>query len=300
VSDLVQSSLQPSSIPTYKRAWKLFYQFLDNVLPGTPTTIPISPTNLALFIAYLYKKQYACSTVNTYVSALGYSHKLSGFVDPTKVFFVVQMLKGYGKIKLRLDCRLPITLPILHRIVQAVDSMSISLYDKSLFKAMCLFAFSTFSRIGEITATNAGNNIQLHQISRFLDNNNKVVSIKVQFLQFKHSYNQRPFSLTVSRQTSFCPVEHLLSYLQLRGYSGGPVFGRLDGSSVSRQFFHDKLVTALKVCNLDPDRYKGHSFRIGAASHAAQKGMSDGQIRAMGRWKSNAFLKYIRIPSLIH
>lgn len=88
VSNLIQSSLQPSSIPTYKRAWKLFYQFIDNVLPGTPATIPISPANLALFIAYLYKKQYACSTVNTYVSALGYSHKLSGFVDPTKSVFL--------------------------------------------------------------------------------------------------------------------------------------------------------------------------------------------------------------------
>ena len=116
--------------------------------------MPISPANLALFIAYLYKKRYACSTVNTYVSALGYSHKLSGFVDPTKVFFIVQMLKGYGKINFRLAWCLPITLPILHSIVQAVDSMSLLLYDKSLLKAMCLFAFSTFSRIGKITANN--------------------------------------------------------------------------------------------------------------------------------------------------
>ena len=180
------------------------------------------------------------------------------------------MLKGYGKINFRLDCRLPISLPILHSIVQAVDSMSLSLYDKSLFKAMCLFAFSTFSRIGEITANNAGNNIQLNQISSLLDKNNKVVCIKVQFLQFKHSYNQRPFSLTVSRQPNFCPVEHFWSYLQLRGCSEGPVFRRLDGISVPRQFFNDQLFTALKVCHLDPDKYKGHSFRIGAASHAAE------------------------------
>ena len=154
VSTLVQSSLQTSSIPTYKRAWKLFHQFLDNVSPYLPATMPISPANLALFIAYLYKQRYACSTVNTYVSALGYSHKLSGFVDPTKVFFIFQMLKGYGKINFRLAWCLPITLPILHSIVQAVDSMSLSLYDKSLLKAMCLFAFSTFSRIGKITANN--------------------------------------------------------------------------------------------------------------------------------------------------
>ena len=46
------------------------------------------------------------------------------------------------------------------------------------------------------------------------------------------------------------------------------------------------------------DRYKGHSFRIGAASPAAECGYSETQIRLLGRWKSDAFKKYIRLPSL--
>ena len=35
-------------------------------------------------------------------------------------------------------------------------------------------------------------------------------------------------------------------------------------------------------------------FRIGAASHWAQKGFSEVQIRKMGRWLSNAMDRYIR------
>ena len=62
--------------------------------------------------------------------------------------------------------------------------------------------------------------------------------------------------------------------------------------------FTEKLSMAIKYCGLDSSRYKGHTFRIGAASHAADEGMSDAQIRALGRWKSNAFQKYIRIPSI--
>lgn len=49
----------------------------------------------------MFDSRYAPSTVNTYVSAMGYSHKLMAFPDPTKVFFVSQMIKGYGKIGFR-------------------------------------------------------------------------------------------------------------------------------------------------------------------------------------------------------
>ena len=161
---LVKSSLQPSSIPTYKRAWKIFYQFLFNTLPGTRADIPISPSTLAFFIAYLFDRHYAPSTVNTYVSAIGYSHKLAGFQDPTKTFFINQLLKGYGKIGFRLDSRLPITLPILHRIVWAASQLADSLVNTCRFQAICLFAFYTFARVGEITASASGTNIHLHQV----------------------------------------------------------------------------------------------------------------------------------------
>ena len=51
---------------------------------------------------------------------------------------------------------------------------------------------------------------------------------------------------------------------------------------------------AIKDCGLDPSCYNGHSFRI----DAADAGMSDSQIGALGCWKSDAFHKYIRILSL--
>ena len=44
-------------------------------------------------------------STHTY-QALSYSHKLSGLPDPTQVFYIAQMLKGYmGK---RLSFRLPL------------------------------------------------------------------------------------------------------------------------------------------------------------------------------------------------
>ena len=82
-SFLLRSGLQPSSIPTYQRAWKLFHQFFVSTFHHPFRALPISPSILALFIAYLFRSQYAPSTVMTYVSCLGYCHKLKGFSDPS-------------------------------------------------------------------------------------------------------------------------------------------------------------------------------------------------------------------------
>ena len=151
ISTLLQASLQPSSLPTYQRAWKLFSQFLHVILPSVSTTLPISPPVLALFIAYMHDHHYASSTVSTYVSALGYCHKLAGFPDHTKAFFIVQMLKGYGKLGSRLDSRLPITLPILNRILESSIAIRHTPYDSCLFRAMCSLAFFACMRVGEFT-----------------------------------------------------------------------------------------------------------------------------------------------------
>ena len=97
---------------------------------------------------------YASSTVNTYISALSYSHKLSGLPDPTRVFYIIQMLKGYGKNRARLDSRLPITLPILQRLIEVSPRLTGSQYQICQFKAMCCLAFFAFLKIGEMTATN--------------------------------------------------------------------------------------------------------------------------------------------------
>ena len=42
--------------------------------------------------------------------------------------------------------------------------------------------------------------------------------------------------------------------------------------------------------------HSGHSFCIGAAMVAAQADSKTPQFQALGRWSSNAFLRYIRRP----
>ena len=119
------------------------------------------------------------------------------------------------------------------------------------------------------------------------------------FGNFKHSYNERSFSIVVSRHPPSCPVDLLSKYLALRGTGPSPIFITVDGLPVSRSKFSQHLSRVIQLCGLAPSRYKGHSFRIGAASHAAERGLSDAQLRALGRWKSNTFQRYIRVPSIV-
>ena len=52
----------------------------------------------------------------------------------------------------------------------------------------------------------------------------------------------------------------------------------------------------LDQAGVDSTPYAGHSFRIGAATTAAAKGVEDSLIQTLGRWKSSAYLTYVRLP----
>ena len=178
-----------------------------------------------LFIAYLYDLKYAASTVHTYVSALSYSHILSGYPDPAKTFVVVQMLKGYGKLNARLDSRLPITIPILHKLLRCALLLPLTKYEILAVESMWGTAFFAFLRIGEITfSSTSPPPIQIHHLTKLVNEAHEVLGFNIKFVNFKQSYNQLPFYLVISPQNTFCPVKILLHFLIARGDSQGAIF----------------------------------------------------------------------------
>jgi len=46
-----------------------------------------------------------------------------------------------------------------------------------------------------------------------------------------------------------------------------------------------------------PGNFPSHSFRTGAATVAARNGNPDHLIQSLGRWSSNTYQLYIRMPS---
>ena len=103
-------------------------------------------------------------------------------------------------------------------------------------------------------------------------------------------------TLTIKGTTSpqDCPLQIMKAYLFVRGATAGTLFLYCPSMPVTRAKFNEQLRGALQFCHFCPKQFKSHSFRIGAATTAAAQGMSESQIRSLGRGSSDVFMKYIR------
>ena len=85
----------------------------------------------------------------------------------------------------------------------------------------------------------------------------------------------------------------LRAYLAVRGGEDGPLFRFRDCRALTREFFVDKVRSALSILGYDASIYAGHSFRIGAATTAAEQGIEDSVIRKVGEFGVSAIRSYI-------
>jgi len=285
----------------YNRAWAVFADFYRRYHNKTNFGLPVLPSCLALFISYLCARGFAPSTITSYLSAIGYVHKMKGVADPTKTFLIQKLIVAIGRRRTA-DIRLPLTRPLLYELIKSLSHTNCSAYQRALYSAMYIVAFYGFFRIGELaskTKKSFDNVVQYQQVT-FLLQDSQVNTVKITISRFKHNTNNRPFGILIDREPTetYCPVQLLCEYLKLRKYMPGPLFCFPDGSPVSVAQFNTELHNSLIFCGMDAARYKSHSFRIGAACHAAERGLSDAQIRTLGRWNSDAFRLYIRSTSL--
>lgn len=296
----MSSVLASGSGQSYRRAWTLFREFHEKFYKTKAFHLPLTTASLALFISFLDGRNLSPSTILSYLSAIGYVHKMKGLHDPTKAFLIQKLLTSLSRKK-SCDVRLPISKPILHDLVSSLQHTSSSAAQRILFSAMFLTAFYGFFRIGELAARSACHTTVIsYDNIRFLASGGKIHSIKITVTHFKHNTSNRIFDIVIpgDEPSPFCPVKFILLYCNLRGNKPGPLFCHADNTPITVNQFNTELRRCLNFCGLNAQRYKSHSFRIGAACLAADKGFSDAQIRALGRWKSDAFKLYIRNSTL--
>lgn len=258
-------------------------------------SLPVDVNTVSLFLANLQRRGYAASTILTHSAALSYIHKLNNWPDPANSFVVKSLLNSIKKCCPKSLAKLSIPLHMLHELLKNLQTVMCSKYDECLYKAIFLMQYHACARVGELVMSgkNHQNVLKVNQITFCND------AILVDFLFFKHNTEVSSEVITIeSIEGSHCPVSCLQLYMQKRGENPGFLFITSGGKPVTRTMASHALKLLVTAAGYDCKRYDTHGLRYGRASQAAEEGWSETQIQQLGRWKSNAYKKYIRRPAL--
>lgn len=291
---LINSSLQKSTRQAYAKSWSKLCSFIKYSLK-LKITLPISPRHVALYVAHLHTRKLRPSTIKTHMSAISYTHKIMGFNDPTSSFIVVKAIQGAQALKGKFEKKLkPITKHLLWKMIDNIPFCASSKFANIMYTALFLLAFHACLRAGEVVqSSNKSHTIQIQQVTTIKHKSR--TAIRIQFKSYKHSKNNTPvIHLLPEKNVRYCPVRAIKSYIDKRGQVSGPLFIHEHGKAVSRNQFSNFLKDCITMCGLQSQSYNTHSFRIGRATQMARDKVSEAKIKATGRWRSSAYVKYIR------
>ena len=195
--------------------------------------------------------------------------------------------------------RLPITPAILHRIKEHWTPYNDD-SDIIMLWAAATTCFFGFFRAGEITLdTTTSFDITQHLAwgDVAIDCLENPQMLKIHLKKSKTDQLGKGVDVYIGKTAChLCPLNACLQYMATRGTEPGPFFLFKNRQPLTKSTFTSRIRQALQALGLPQDNFAGHSFRIGAATSAAQAGIEDSTIMKMGRWNSSAFLAYIRTP----
>ena len=189
--------------------------------------------------------------------------------------------------------RAPVTIGHLHQLHAYFDRHFI-IRGADMLKAATLLAFFGLLWASEYLSEGAhssshGSPLLTSDISIATDHSHMKVAIR----KSKTDPCRNGCSITIwATQTPLCPIQAMERFLSRYSYLNGTLFRFSNGRCLSRRRLSECIQAALPDINLNT-----HSFRIGGASAAAAMGIPDSTIQFLGRWASNAYRTYLRLPN---
>ena len=264
------------------------------------TPYPASEPVVLLFIAHLHKARLAHGTVKSYLAAIHYEQIRRGLGNPSihDMPQVEYVLKGVKKATPACTrTRLPITPDILRALKRVWHQEANQRNAKMLWAAACL-CFAGFLRSGEATCPSEQSfDPATHLCFTDVAVNSRAAptALRVTIKASKTDPFRQGVTLHIGvAGGALCPVAAILRYMVARGNEEGPLFCWEDGRYLTRDRFVKSVRAALTRAGYKAENYSRHSFRIGAATTAAQRGLQDSLIQTLGRWESSAYTRYIR------
>ena len=285
--ELIIGAFTKGTAKKYRALWRRYVQFLIDF------DMCYGEMDLCHYIEYLYVSGLKHNTIQGHLSAISLGLKLRKLPDVTKTFMVSLMLRGAKRFTYSKDTRRPISESMVKQLIDALALATKDPFLYILYATVFAWAFYGCLRISEYTqGPVADHNIHIEGLSRVWVLGE--TAFRIQFRSFKHSPYMFPdFVMRRTGDSRFCPVVLMNRYLQIRPKTAGPLFVT-DSGPLTRGAVYSMMERCVALLQWPKKTYEPHSFRIDRATMWALQGYSAVQIKAMGRWHSEAFWAYIR------
>lgn len=303
VQHYIDLSIASTTQQTYTSGENRFLSFIQLYKrKSVEDCLPANEALLTEFVAFL-ARSIKYPSIKTYLAAVRHYHIRRGFrLNMEKMLRLQLVLRGIKRCQGdHTRIRMPITIHHL-RLFHLLLAIPITAnFDSIMLWAAMTLAFFGFLRLGELTC-NAKFNKTIHLTLDSISFSKPVGSDTSQFMtvHIKESKTD-PFRLghTIivgSTNCDLCPVRALKKYISLRPPVPGPLFIHTSGKPLTKHTLTTETRQLLASSGFNAANYAGHSYRIGAATTAAEAKLPPWLIKTMGRWSSDCYERYIKTP----
>lgn len=310
VNSLLYLSIGANTRRMYQSGLNSYQDFLNHFsLRGNSTELSPFPTEeiLLSYIFYCHEiKKVTYSTIKCYLSGIRFHFIVSVGINPFKegggtLERLQIILRAVKKCQIpRPVKRLPITAPIITDMLRVLTgSPTFGLAQDAMLAASITTAFFGFLRCGEfcMSNTNSGNFLAANDILWEPGYDGYTLRLRASKTDpFRKGVDIYISALGMDNE--LCPARHLKRYWLLRKCSKVPMSGPLfltGDCALTRDCFINMTRSILQKAGYDSRSFSGHSYRAGGASSCSRANIQDHLIKVLGRWKSDAYQRYISI-----
>ena len=248
--------------------------------------------------------QVSFPTIKLYLARIRFAHIENSLADPfADAPLLHLLLRGINCTnRLSSRCRLPITMSVMRQLKGALAANpQFTLQDKLMLWSAFTLVFFGFLCSSEFTSPSTSYFNSLVHLSHSDISFTTQGSLIMQLKSSKTDPFRKGCSVMLSPSgRSVCAVRAMRSYLDHQPpRNATPLYFFSAGQFLTRDTVTSILRHLLQRLGFSTESYASHSFRIGAATTAAEAGVPPWLIQTLGRWSSNCYTQYIRTPATI-
>ena len=287
---------------------------------GEDFTMPWSPRTTIMFVVYARSKHHPAlkaSTIKSYLAGIRMQHLMRGHtlggLKPEVVKLMISGAENLDAIQARLDQKKPrqaITWDLLKRIKERLFEVSGAKVWKTKVWLVCSMAFHGSFRIHELLSREKttfspstdllGGSVKKRTWRRGETDKSCLEVYLAHPKEARLSQGVKVDVFSIEGDEAWaCPVRAFDAYMRTKCQGGEniPLIRSKDGLNYAGYEFNRDLKRLLEgIVDYKEGAVTSHSFRAGLATWMARAGYSDEEIMLTGRWKSQAFLHYVKTP----